>query len=237
MEAQMAVHLEVEAQVATITLDRPDIRNAIDQATAHAISVSIGNADADPGVRVVVITGAGGFFCSGIDTEAMLRGELFYSPANGFAGVTKRVLKKPLIAAVEGCALDGGFEIALACDMIVAAEDAQFGLTEVKEGRLPIAGGLLKLPRQLPRKIAIELIMTGSVVSSGFLASHGLINRVVPRGGALSAARELAATIAAYDPTAVEMIKRVVGRSEDWLASEMFDRQNEITAAGQSSLN
>jgi len=226
----MAVHLEVVARVATITIDRPGIRNAIDQATAHAISVSIGNADANPAARVIVITGTGGYFCAGIDHEAFARGELFHSPTNGFAGVTKRVLKKPLIAAVEGGALDAGFEIALSCDMIVAAEDALFGLTEIKRGTVPNAGGLVKLPRQLPPKIAAELVMTGETVSSAFLASLGLVNRTVPRGEALCAARELATKIAANDPLSIEISKRVLNESQDWLVCELFDRQSAITA-------
>lgn len=226
----MTVHLEVEAHIATITIDRLEVRNAIDQDTAHAISVSLGKADADSATRVIVITGAGGFFCPGIDYEAFLRGELFYSPTNGFAGVTKRVLKKPLIAAVEGGAFDGGFEIALSCDLIVAAEDSRFGLFEIKRGAVPNAGGLVRLPRQLPPKIAAELVMTGETVSSAFLASHGLVNRIVPRGEALSTARELALKIAAHHPVAIEVSKRVLDESRDWLANEMFDRQNAMTA-------
>jgi enoyl-CoA hydratase len=211
----MAVHFEIEAQVATITIDRPEVRNAIDQATAHEISVSLGKADADPDVRVIVITGAGGSFCIGMDFEAFLRGEVVRSPTNGFAGVTQRVLKKPLIAAVEGDALAGGFEIALACDLIVAAEDARFGLHETKRGLVPNAGGLMRLPRQLPPKIAAELVMTARMVSSAFLASHGLVNRIVPRGEALSAARELAAEIVANDPLAIEIGKRILHESPD----------------------
>jgi enoyl-CoA hydratase len=205
----MAVHLEVDGQVATITIDRPEVRNAIDQATAHEISVSLGQADADSAVRVMLITGAGGCFCPGIDSEAFRRGELFHSPTNGFAGVTKRVLKKPLIAAVEGDALAGGFEIVLACDMIVAAEDARFGLG-ARDGVLPEAGGLARLSRQVPPKIAAELIMTAEMFSSAFLAAHGLVNRVVPRGEALATAMKLAAKIAANDTVLIEMGKRVL---------------------------
>jgi enoyl-CoA hydratase len=206
----MAVHLEIEAQVATITMDRPEVRNAIDQATAHEISVSLGKADAEPDVRVIVITGAGGSFCAGMDLKAFLRGEVVRSPTNGFAGVTQRVLKKPLIAAVEGYALAGGFEIALACDLIVAAEDARFGLNQAKRGLVPDAGGMMRLPRQIPPKIAAELVLTARLVSSAFLAAHGLINRIVPRGAALSAARELAAEIIANDSLATEVGKRVL---------------------------
>lgn len=226
----MGVRVQVESHIATITLDRPEAGNAIDQATAHALSVSLGNADADDTVRVIIISGAGGTFSTGMDLAAFSRGELFHSPTNGFAGVTRRVLKKPLIAAVEGQALAGGFEIALACDLIVAAEDARFGLTQMQIGLLPDAGGLIRLQRQLPAKIAAELVLTGETVSSALLASLGLLNRVVPRGEALPVARQLAAHIVANDALAVEVAKRVVRESEDWSATEMFDRQNEITA-------
>jgi enoyl-CoA hydratase len=227
----MAVHLEIEAQVATITIDRPEVRNAIDQATAHEISVSLGKADADPDVRVIVITGAGGSFCVGMDLKAFRRGEVVRSPTNGFAGVTQRVVKKPLIAAVEGYALAGGFEIAMACDMIVASEDARFGLNEARRGLVPNAGGLMRLPRQIPPKIAAELVMTARTVSSDFLASHGLVNRIVPRGEAVSAARQLAAEIVSNDPLAIEIGKRILNESSDWTASEMFGRQDEMTAS------
>ena len=227
----MPVHLEIEAQVATITINRPEVRNAIDQATAHEISVSLAQADADPTARVIVITGAGGSFCVGMDLEAFLRGEVVRSPTNGFAGVTQRVVKKPLIAAVEGYALAGGFEIAMACDMIVASEDARFGLNEARRGLVPDAGGLMRLPRQIPPKIAAELVMTARTVSSAFLASHGLVNRIVPRGEAVSAARQLAAEIVSNDPLAIEIGKRILNESSDWTASEMFSRQDEMTAS------
>ena len=225
----MTAHLEVEAQIATITIDRPERRNAIDQATAHEISVSLGKADADPGVRVIVITGAGGCFSVGMDLEAFLRGEVMRSPTNGFAGVTQRALKKPLIAAVEGYALGGGFEIACACDMIVAAVDARFGLSETRKGLVPNAGGLVRLPRQIPPKIAAELIMTAETVSADYLALHGLVNRIAPHGEALGAARELAHKIAANNPLAIEISKQVLSENQNWLASEMFERQDAIT--------
>ena len=226
----MAVHYRVEAGIATITIDRPERRNAIDQATAHEISVSLGAADADDQVRVILLTGAGGDFSVGVDIEASRRGEVMRSPVNGFAGVTERVLKTPLIAAVEGCALNEGFEIALACDLIVAAEDARFGIGQAREGRAPIAGGLVRLPRQLPSKIAAELILTAEMVSAAFVASYGLINRIALRGEALSGARELAVKIAANDALAVEICKRVLNESHDWRTGEMFSRQAAITA-------
>jgi enoyl-CoA hydratase len=166
-----------------------------------------------------------------MDLKAFLRGEVVRSPTNGFAGVTQRVVKKPLIAAVEGYALAGGFEIAMACDMIVASEDARFGLNEARRGLVPDAGGLMRLPRQIPPKIAAELVMTARTVSSAFLASHGLVNRIVPRGEAVLAARQLAAEIVSNDPLAIEIGKRILNESSDWTASEMFSRQDEMTAS------
>lgn len=227
----MTVHFEIEAGIATITIDRSRVCNAIDQETAHTLSVSLGAADADDQVRVILLTGAGGHFCVGVDMEAALRGELTRSPVNGFAGVTQRVLKTPMIAAVEGSALAEGFEMALACDMIVAAEDACFGLCQTSEGLIPDAGGLTRLPRQLPPKIAAELIMTARTVSAAFLASHGLINRVVSPGTALSVARALGRQITANDARTIEVSKRVLNESCDWPASEMFARQDALTAS------
>ena len=226
----MAVHCQIEAGVAIITIDRPEVRNAIDQATAHDISVSVGAADANGRVGVILLTGTGGDFCAGMDLEAFLRGEQMRSPVNGFAGVTQRVLKKPMIAAVEGWALAEGFEMALACDMIVAADDARFGLDQTARGLVPHAGGLVRLPRQLPPKIAAELVMTAETVSASFLASHGLINRIAPHGQALSAARQLAARTIANDAQAIAISKRVLSESPDWSESEMFARQDAITA-------
>ena len=151
-------------------------------------------------------------------------------PETGFAGITQARIAKPLIAAVEGYALAGGFEIALTCDLVVAAEDAKFGLSEVKRGLVANAGGLVRLPRQLPMKIASELVLTGEICAASFLAQHGLINRVVPSGEALNAALEYARKIAANGPLAVAVSKQVLSESQDWLSTEMFERQNLLTA-------
>jgi enoyl-CoA hydratase len=134
-----------------------------------------------------------------------------------------------LIAAVEGHALAGGFEMALACDLIVASEASKFGLPEVKRGLVANAGGLVRLPRQLPYRVALELVLTGSMISAQELLAHGLINRVAPVGQSLSVARELAMVIAANGPMAVAVSKRVMQESQDWLSTELFDRQNEYT--------
>ena len=231
----MSVDFDVQGGVATLTLNRPQARNAIDGATACAAAEAIKIIAADRAIRVGLITGAGGNFCAGMDLKAFLRQELVRLPGTGFAGITQAKVSKPLIAAVEGFAVGGGFEIALACDLVVASEEAQFGLTEVKRGLVANAGGLVRLPRQLPEKIAAELVLTGDLFPAKFLARHGLINRLVPAGDALPVAREIARKIAANGPLAIAASKRVLSESQDWLTTEMFDRQYEITAPIMSS--
>jgi enoyl-CoA hydratase len=231
----MSIDFDVQGGVATINLNRPQARNAIDGATAVAVSEAIKTIESDRAIRVGLITGSGGNFCAGMDLKAFLRQELVRLPGTGFAGITQAKVSKPLIAAVEGFALGGGFEIALACDLVVASEKAQFGLTEVKRGLVANAGGLVRLPRQLPVKIAAELVLTGDLFPAAFLAMHGLVNRVVPTGAALQVAREIAQKIAANGPLAIAASKRVMSESQDWLTTEIFDRQFEITAPVMSS--
>jgi enoyl-CoA hydratase len=227
----MAVEFSVEEGIAVITIARPGARNAIDRETALGIGEAIERIEAEEGIRVAVLTGAGGTFCAGMDLKAFLRGEVVRLPRTGFAGMTQAKLTKPFIAAVEGYALAGGFELALACDLIVAAESAKFGLSEVKRGLVANAGGLVRLPRQLPLKIAMELVLTGEMYGASALAAYGLINRVVASGEALTMALGLARSIAANGPMAVAVSKRVLNESIDWASGEMFERQNEITAA------
>jgi len=226
----MTVKFELEDGVAIITIDRPEARNAVDHATALAIFEAVRRIDSNHDIRVGILTGAGGHFCAGMDLKAFLRGEVVRFPEAGFAGVTQANISKPLIAAIEGYALAGGFEIALACDLVVAAEDAKFGLTEVRRGLVANAGGLVRLPRQLPAKIASELVLTADIYPASLLAHHGLINRVVPSGEALQAALAYARKIAGNGPLAVAVSKQVLGESQDWSSTEMFDRQNELTA-------
>lgn len=227
----MAVKFDIDDGVAVITIDRPEARNAIDRETALAVEAAIKRIDSEDAIRVGVITGAGGNFCAGMDLKAFLRGEVVRLPGTGFAGVTQANCSKPLIAAIEGYALAGGFEIALACDMVVAAEDSKFGLTEAKRGLVANAGGLVRLPRQLPIKIATELVLVGDLHPVSLLATHGLVNKVTANGGALEGALELARKIAANGPLAVAVSRRVMNESLEWPSDELFDRQNEITAA------
>ncbi len=227
----MDVEFTVEDGVGIITINRPEARNAINRDAALGIAAAVEQINGDDAIRVAVITGAGGNFCAGMDLKAFLRGEVVRLPGSGFAGLTQANLTKPLIAAVEGYALAGGFEIVLACDMVVASEEAKFGLTEVKRGLVANAGGLVRLPRQLPIKIANELVLTGEIVPASQIAAHGLINRLVPAGAALEAALAMARGIAANGPMAVAVSREVLRQSREWSEADMFDRQNAMTAA------
>jgi enoyl-CoA hydratase/carnithine racemase len=197
---------KVRPHVALVTLDRPEVMNAIDSALAVAIEAAVGALDADAEVRVVVLTGAGGrAFCAGADMK-----EIAADPASsrrtaagGFAGFVDLPHAKPWIAAVEGVALGGGFEIALACDLIVASATARFGLPEVKRANLAVGGGLRRLPRAVPRAIAIEMILTGEPIDATRALALGLLNRLTPAGRALDAALALADVIAGNAPLAV----------------------------------
>lgn len=227
----MSIEFNIDDGIAVITLNRPAARNAIDRETALAVEAAVKRIDSEKDIRVGVITGAGGNFCAGMDLKAFLRGEVVRLPGTGFAGVTQARCSKPLIAAVEGYALAGGFEIALACDMIVAGEGAQFGLTEAKRGLVANAGGLVRLPRQLPIKIATELVLVGDLHPASRLATHGLVNVLTPDGKALDGAMELARKIAANGPLAVAVSRQVLSESLEWPEAELFERQNAITAA------
>ncbi len=224
------VLLHAEEGILTITLNRPRARNAIDLPTAHALAEAMEHLDADPALRVGILTGAGGNFCAGMDLKGFLGGEMPMLPGRGFAGFVECPPRTPLIAAVEGYALAGGFEIVLACDLAVAAGDAQFGLPETRRGLVAAAGGLVRLPRMVPYRIALELALTGATIDARRAYELGLLNRVVGNGGALAAARELAHAIAANGPLAVATSKRVMRDSLGWSDAERWERQHEETA-------
>jgi enoyl-CoA hydratase len=214
-----------EGDVLVLTLNRPERRNAVNLALAHAIAAAVEAFDADDDLRVAILTGAGKGFCSGMDLKGFSEGESPSLPGRGFAGVTQRLPAKPLIAAVEGFAVAGGCELALACDLIVAAEDALFGLPEVKRGLIASAGGLLRLPQRIPYHLAMELALTGESLGAQAAERHGLVNRVVPAGQALATALELARAIARNAPLAVMASKEIVQKSRDWPQERMFDLQ------------
>jgi enoyl-CoA hydratase len=225
-----AVLLEVAAGIAVLTINRPQARNAVNGAVASGIAGAIGELDARKDVSVLVITGAGGTFSAGMDLKGFLSGDNPMAGGRGFGGITERPPDKPIIAAVEGYALAGGCELALACDLIVASEDAWFGLPEVTRGLVAGAGGLLRLPRRIPYHIAMEIALTGERVPAARLHNAGLINRLVPAGEALAAARELATKIAANAPLALAATKRIIVESADWPSAHAFAKQAEISA-------
>jgi enoyl-CoA hydratase/carnithine racemase len=182
-----------------------------------------------------VITGAGKSFCTGMDLKAFLAGERPSVRDRGFAGIVEKPPQKPMIAAVEGHAIAGGFEIVLACDLIVAASNAVFGLPEVKRGLVAAGGGLLRLPGRVPYHLAMEWALTGAFIPAEQARAVSLVNRLTPPGGALPAALELAAAIAANGPLAVRATKRIIAASGAWPPDEAFDRQREISEPVRSS--
>lgn len=225
----MTVATEVrDGGILLITLDRPEVRNAIDAATAAGMAEALDRLDADPALTVGVVTGAGGTFSSGADLGAKLRGESPRVPGRGFGGIVQRAAEKPLIAAVEGYALAGGFEIALACDIIVAARTARFALPEVRRGLLATGGGLLHLAERIPYYVAMQLILTGDMISAERAAQLGIVGELVEEGAALDGALELAAQIARNAPLSLRASKRIVQQARDWPADEAFARQAEI---------
>ncbi|KAF1067611.1 crotonase/enoyl-CoA hydratase family protein [Variovorax sp.] len=215
--------------ILTITINRPQARNAATLAVARGIAAALDELDRRDDLRIGILTGAGGTFCAGMDLKGFLRGERPSIEGRGFGGLTAKPPVKPLIAAVEGYALAGGFELVLACDMVVAADNAQFGVPEVKRGLAATAGGLVRLPRQLPYRIALELALTGDMFPAARAYHYGLVNRLAAPGEALAEARRLAQTIAANGPLSVAASKRVVVESQDWPAAELWERQAALT--------
>jgi enoyl-CoA hydratase len=219
---------EASDGVAVITINRPAARNAVNGAVARGIAAALDEFDANSDVRVLVLTGAGGTFSAGMDLKGFLAGDSPSIEDRGFGGIVERPPVKPIIAAVEGYALAGGFELTLACDLVVASEEAKFGLPEVRRGLVAGAGGLLRLPKRIPYHLAMEIALSGEHFPAARLHQAGLVNLLVPAGQALGAAKELAARIALGGPLALTATKRVIAESADWPAAEAFRRQGEI---------
>jgi enoyl-CoA hydratase len=230
-----SVLTEVDQGVLVVTINRPEARNAINTETAVAIGEAMERLDDDRSLVAGVITGAGGTFCAGMDLKAFLAGERPSIPGRGFAGIVEQPPVKPIVAALEGYAIAGGFEIALACDMLVAAEDAKFGLPEVKRGLVAAGGGLLRLPQRVPYHLAMEWSLTGELIPAQRGYEVGLVNRITPKGGALDEALRMAKAIAANGPLAVAASKRILVEAPEWPAAERFDRQREINEPVRSS--
>jgi len=229
------VIVDREGSVLVITINRPEVRNAIDRATADAIAAALDELDRAAELTVGIITGADGTFCAGMDLKAFLAGERPSVPGRGFAGLAERRPAKPLIAAVEGAAVAGGFEIVLACDLVVASETAVFGLPEVRRGLVAAGGGLLRLPERLPYHLAAEWALTGRSVPAAAAHAVHLVNRLVPAGEAVREALVLAAEIAANAPLAVRATKQILAQAPGWPTEAAFDRLRQISEPVRSS--
>jgi enoyl-CoA hydratase len=226
MAASVLVERRGFAQV--ITINRPEVKNAIDGAAARALAAAVDELDADHDLRVGVLTGAGGTFCAGMDLKAYLRGDKPNIEGRGFGGITTTPPRKPLIAAVEGWALAGGFELMLACDLVVAGEGSKFGVPEVKRALVAGGGAALLLPRRIPFTAAMELLLTGEAIAAERAAALGLVNKLVPDGAALEGALRLAGVIAANGPLAVTVTKQIARAQADWTVAEGWQRQAEL---------
>jgi enoyl-CoA hydratase len=227
-DARSAVEVLVDDAVAVLTINRPSVRNAIDYDTAALIAAAVDQIDGRADVRACVITGGGSTFCAGMDLKSFANGgRRPVIPGRGFAGIVERPPQKPTIAAIEGHAIGGGCEIALACDIIVAGRGALFGLPEVKRGLTAAGGGLFRLPRRIPYHAAMQLVLTGDPITATRAGELGLAT-VVDDGQARSAATTIARTIAANGPLAVAISKRVLIESLDWPEDECFARQEPL---------
>lgn len=221
---------EIRGNVLIITLNRPEAKNAASQNMAQAMAKILDDFDANDDLFVGIITGAGKTFCSGMDLKGFLRGERPSVDGRGFLALTEAPPKKPLIAAVEGYALAGGFETMLACDLVVAADTAKFGVPEVKRGLVAAAGGVTILPQRTHRAIAMEMALTGNIYPAQFGKENGFVNTIVDDGKALEGALELAQTIAANGPLAVQVSKQVIVESQDWSQDETWAKQAPLIA-------
>ncbi|MEJ6010429.1 crotonase/enoyl-CoA hydratase family protein [Novosphingobium aquae] len=226
-DLQQAVLVERQANILIVTINRPDARNAVNAAVHTGLGKALELAECDPAIRVVVLTGAGEkAFCAGTDLKATARGESNWpdDPEQkrwGWAGFVRHPISKPIIAAVNGFALGGGTELALACDLLIAADHAEFGLPEVKRGIFAAAGGAFRLAQQLPQKIAMEFLLTGDSFSAQRALEMGFANRVVPLAELMPTAMAIAHKIAANAPLSVQASKRIAkGIADGKIASE-----------------
>jgi enoyl-CoA hydratase len=222
------VIVEQHGATLIISINRPNQRNAVNRTVSLAIADAIDWLERDDTLRMGILTGEGDTFCSGMDLAAYLDCERPELEGRGFGGLTEAPPCKPLIAAVEGYALAGGCELALACDMIVAAENASFGLPEVCRGLVAGSGGLIRLARRIPPAIAMEFALTGERIAAPVAHHWGLVNRLTKPGGARAAAIALAETIAANAPMSVAASKQIINQSADWSASECWDAQRSL---------
>jgi enoyl-CoA hydratase len=224
-----AVLTERRGNVLLVTINRPEVRNAVNAAVAAGIAGALEELDGDQELSVGILTGAGGFFCAGMDLGAFVKGESPWFGDRGFAGIAQRASRKPLIAAIEGFAVAGGMEIALACDLIVAAEGAKLGIPEAKRSLVAAGGALLRLPRRMPYHVVMELALTGDPLPAERFHEFGVVNRLAKPGDAIDAALELAASVAKNAPLALIASKQILQQQFDWSSAEMWEKQGAIS--------
>jgi enoyl-CoA hydratase len=225
-----AVLVEARDGVQIITINRPEAKNALNGDVARGIAAAVDELDANDDLRVGVLTGAGGTFSAGMDLKAFLTGDVPLVEGRGLGGITERQPRKPLIGAVEGWAVAGGFELLLACDLVVASENAKLGVPEVKRALVAGAGAAMLLSQRIPQAIALEMLLTGEPITAQRAADLGLVNRLTAEGGALDGALELAATIAANGPLAVAITKQIARSAPDWTLAEGWQMQSDLMA-------
>jgi enoyl-CoA hydratase len=227
----MSIVRERREHVEILRIDRPEAKNAVNDVVAHALEDALDDIESDAAVRVVVITGTGDTFSAGADLKMVAAGnsDAFITKRGGFAGFVAREFPKPIVAAVNGTAVAGGFEIALACDLIVAAEGARFGLFEVKRGLFAGGGGLIRLPRRVSLPLAMELAIVGNAIDARRAYEVGLVNRVVPAAEVVDCALGLATEIAANSPLAVRNTRRMVREAGDLTEAEAWRRSAELS--------
>jgi enoyl-CoA hydratase/carnithine racemase len=226
---------ERRGNVLVITLNRPEVRNAVNAALAAGVAGALEQLDGDDELAVGVLTGAGGFFSAGMDLGAFVKGESPWYGDRGFAGIAQRASRKPLIAAIEGFAVAGGLEIALACDLIVAARGAKLGIPEATRSLVAAGGALLRLPRRMPYHVVMELALTGDPLPADRFHDFGVVNRLAEPGTALEVALELAARIARNGPLALAASKRILQEQFDWSSEEMWEKQGAISGPAFAS--
>ena len=228
MSDTQEVLVDIAEGVMTITMNRPQAKNAMNKSMAEGISAAIDEFEGNADIRVAILTGNGGTFCSGMDLKGFLAGETPSVPGRGFGGISHYSPAKPLIAATEGYALAGGFELVLACDLVVASEKSKFGLPEVKRSLVAGAGGVFRLPQQIPQRIAMEMVMTGDHYTAERMYEVDLIDSITPEGKALDGAKELAARIAGNGPLATAASKKIMQEYKTWPHDEIWKRQQVI---------
>jgi len=219
---------ERRGHVFVITINRPEARNAFDGASALGLEAAVNALEADDDLFIGVITGAGGTFSAGADLKAAARGERATTKRGGF-GFFAKPPRKPVIAAVEGFAVGGGFELCLSCDLIVAAKTAKFGLPEVRYNLVAIGGGLFRLPRRMPYHLAMELALSGEFHDAEFFHRQGVVNRVVETGEALNEAVRWAEALLVNGPTALAASKEIMFHSQNWTDETAWREQMAYT--------